>query len=338
MKQEFKVVKNEEININKWADFLNSNQYSSPFQSHAFYTFFNSVEPNSAKAIAIEDETQNIHALCVVILQKEKGIKGYFSRRAIIYGGPLLCISDSSSTVLNLILIAIKKETSISSIYSEIRNLNDYSNFTNIYESNNWQYQKHLNYILNCESKEVAWGNFNNNRVRQIKKALKLGVEIAEAKDKQEIKEFYIILSNLYQTKIKKPLFSEHFFMKLHEDNFAKFLLVKFEEKIIGGIVCPILSSKNIYELYICGLDQEYKEQSPSVMATYAAIEYGYNNGLQNFDFMGAGKPHEDYGVRDFKSKFGGELVEHGRFLLINKPFLFEIGKLGLKIIKKIKS
>jgi lipid II:glycine glycyltransferase (peptidoglycan interpeptide bridge formation enzyme) len=112
---------------------------------------------------------------------------------------------------------------------------------------------------------------------------------------------------------------------------------VKFKNKIIGGIVCPILKNQSIYEFYICGLDAEFKDQSPSVMATYAAIQYGFKNNLKRFDFMGAGKPDEDYGVRDFKAKFGGELVEHGRFIKINRPLLFKIGKAGLKILQKIK-
>ena len=49
---------------------------------------------------------------------------------------------------------------------------------------------------------------------------------------------------------------------------------------------------------------------------------------------MGAGKPDEGYGVREFKSKFGGELLEHGRFLYICKPSLYRLGKF---IVKKLK-
>ena len=52
---------------------------------------------------------------------------------------------------------------------------------------------------------------------------------------------------------------------------------------------------------------------------------------------MGAGKPDEGYGVREFKSKFGGELVELGRFLSINNPILYSIGKKVIEIIKKKK-
>jgi len=41
--------------------------------------------------------------------------------------------------------------------------------------------------------------------------------------------------------------------------------------------------------------------------------------------------------VREFKSKFGGELVEYGRYKKINKPLMYKIGLLGLKILQKIK-
>ena len=61
-------------------------------------------------------------------------------------------------------------------------------------------------------------------------------------------------------------------------------------------------------------------------------IEYANKNNIPLFDFMGAGKPDEQYGVRDFKARFGGELVEYGRFLKINNPFLYAIGRFGIKL------
>ena len=47
----------------------------------------------------------------------------------------------------------------------------------------------------------------------------------------------------------------------------------------------------------------------------WISIDYACKNGIEKFDFMGAGSPDEDYGVRDFKAKFGGSLVEPGRFI-----------------------
>jgi lipid II:glycine glycyltransferase (peptidoglycan interpeptide bridge formation enzyme) len=53
---------------------------------------------------------------------------------------------------------------------------------------------------------------------------------------------------------------------------------------------------------------------------------------------MGAGKPDEAYGVREFKARFGGEQVEYGRFLKINNHILYNIGKIALKCWKLFKS
>ncbi len=49
---------------------------------------------------------------------------------------------------------------------------------------------------------------------------------------------------------------------------------------------------------------------------------------------MGAGKSGTDYGVRDYKLQFGGHLVEYGRFIRIERPSLYRIGKMGLGIIR----
>ena len=84
-------------------------------------------------------------------------------------------------------------------------------------------------------------------------------------------------------------------------------------------------------------MDSEFKDQYPSIMATLAAIEYANQNNISLFDFMGAGQPKEKYGVRDFKARFGGDLVEHGRYLKVLNPVLYAVGKLGLTIMSKFK-
>jgi lipid II:glycine glycyltransferase (peptidoglycan interpeptide bridge formation enzyme) len=108
----------------------------------------------------------------------------------------------------------------------------------------------------------------------------------------------------------------------------GKYFVVIFDDEIIGGIMCPILQNKCIYELYVCGLDEKYKYQYPSVLSTWAAIQYANKNNIDLFDFMGAGRIDSSYGVREFKSKFGGRLVEHGRYILkLNRLLYFMGGK-----------
>lgn len=331
-----RVIKSEEIKNQQWLDFYANNPFATPFQSPEYFDFFNEITGLAAEAFAVIDDI-GIAALCVVTLQKEKGIKGYFSRRAIIYGGPLIAEGDRGGRALKILLDEINTNLKSKVIYAEIRNLHDYSFFAKIFKETGWDFLPHLNFHLDCSSEATVWQNLNTNRSRQIKKALKAGVIVSEATNLDEVSVFYDILQDLYRNKIKKPLFPFEFFRKFFENKMGKYLLVRYKGEIIGGIQCPVLEDKVIYEFYICGKDQEYKEASPSVMATYAAINFGVKNNLKYFDFMGAGKPDEDYGVRDFKSKFGGAQVSHGRFIRISSPFLFALGKMALAILKKVR-
>ena len=80
-----------------------------------------------------------------------------------------------------------------------------------------------------------------------------------------------------------------------------------------------------------------YKSVYPSTVATYYGIQFAAENAFQRFDMMGAGAPGDGgYGVRDFKSKFGGELVEYGRFRFVADKLLYSLGKWGVKLMKKL--
>jgi len=77
---------NQNINEIKWNELLSQSQFSSPFQTPEFYHFYNSLDGFSADVFALEEDGA-YKALAVVSIQKEKGVKSYFSRRGIIYGG-----------------------------------------------------------------------------------------------------------------------------------------------------------------------------------------------------------------------------------------------------------
>jgi lipid II:glycine glycyltransferase (peptidoglycan interpeptide bridge formation enzyme) len=201
-----------------------------------------------------------------------------------------------------------------------------------VFKKNGIEYKEHLNFVLGIGHLEDNLKKLNKTRRWEINKSIKEGAKIVEAKDLNEVKEFYIMLKNLYKQKVKKPLPDFSFFEKFfHTPIIGKYFFVKYEDRIIGGTLCPIFKG-TIYEWYECGLDKEYKNLYPGSLATWAPIEYAAKNGLKYFDFLGAGSADSNYGVREFKAKFGGNLVNYGRFLRINNKLLYNIGKLGLKI------
>lgn len=336
-----------DIDPQQWQALIDRSPYATWFQTKEAYEFYASLpEEMTPFAVAIQ-RTNKLVAVCVgYITQAKNKLVQCLTRRAIIIGGPVID-EDATAEEITALLNAVKKlqrsdlqpkgrstakrSTGLSPIYIETRNFHDYSRWKEVFQNAGFAYQPHYDIHVHCN----ATHTMSEQRIRQVKKAVKNGTEIFEAQSEQEIRDWYQILQQLYREKVRTPLFSEEFFLRFYRENRGIYILVKFQGKVIGGMMCPILNNKAIYEWYVCGLDEEYRELYPSVMATYAAIEYAKANCLPLFDFMGAGKPNVPYGVRDFKMEFGSELVEHGRFLCVRKPLLYKIGELGVKWLKR---
>jgi serine/alanine adding enzyme len=328
------IVIDHEINRVKWIDFIMGNQYTTPFQSPEFYDFFNKVPNQVATAFAIQG-SRSLTALCVVTLQREKGLKGYFSRRAIIYGGPLVEINCELD--LEELIRFINNYLRRKVIYLETRNFKDYSSLRSSLFKQGWTYFPHLDVQISLKSKTVQGlvGDMKYNRKREIKLSLKYGASYSEADSLEEVISLYSILTELYEEKVNLPLPELEYFIELFHSPIGKVFIVRHDHHIIGGSCCIYYPNSSIFTLYYCGKRNYMRNVYPTHLAIMAAMEFGVENNLQELDLMGAGKPGEEYGVRNYKSQFGGSLIEFGRFMIIYNHFLYKIGKLGLSLMKR---
>lgn len=325
-----------EINSRQWEKLLRTSKTRSFFQTRECYDLY-AANPSFMKpfCFAVEDEDR-LKGVIVGFIQRDGGIiKQFLSRRAIINGGPLLS-DDISVKALMMLLMECKKRLHGKAIYIECRNFEDYSDYKEVFARCGFDYVPHLNFHVDTTSEEVVQKNIHKSCKRDIRTSFRDGAEIVENPTVKEVADFYAVLRVLYANKVKTPLYPLSFFEYLYHNNYSKYLLIRLHNKIIGGVVCVCLNDYAVYEWFACGEDGIYKNIHPSTVATYAGIQHATQNGYQHFDMMGAGKPNESYGVRDFKAKFGGQLVEHGRFLHILNSHLYKIGKLGVKIIKCI--
>lgn len=380
-----KILTYSEIDREEWGRLVRESATGTWFQTPEAYEFFASM-PDLFQPFVIGAYSRLIlRGVCVGYVTKERNpLKQFFTRRAIILGGP--CIADDATDEeVEELMKAVRKQASLrlspegksvtvqsssikgclrsslcslllgrdgvgSPIYIETRNFNDYSRWKGAFEKAGFSYQLHLNFHVDCTDKDKIWERLSENRKRQIRKqptqTLPIGKAYRIAQSEEEIREWYGILENLYKTKVKTPLWPVEFFIEAYRQGVGRFMLVRHEGKIIGGTLCvqmepnpsPSLKGRDghgaVYEWFECGMNGEYKEQYPSVMATYAGIQYAAEHGCARYDMMGAGEPGIPYGVRDFKAEFGGTMVEHGRFVAIEHPLLYRIGVMGVKIMK----
>ena len=345
-----------QIDRQQWQQLIEQSPTATWFQTPEAYTFYASLPNEMTPFVTAIENNGKLRAVCVGYTTKETNtIKQYLTCRAIIIGGPLLA-DDATDEEVAALMQAIRrlgdktkgkknsKAVTIAStpytlhptpIYIETRNFNDYSRWKSIFEQNGFSYQPHLNFHVDTTSVDVVECQLGKNRKRDIKTSIRDGATIVEKPTIEQVRAYYELLKQLYTTKIKTPLFSLQFFEHLYNHPNGRFILVEREGEIIGGTVCVELKGRCLYEWFVCGRDGEWKSIFPSSLATYAGIRYAAEHGCARFDMMGAGKPDEAYGVRDFKARFGGELVEHGRFLYICKPVLYKIGELGVNLYKQ---
>ena len=341
-----RVIGYKDIDRAEWSALVKASATGTWFQTPEAYEFFASM-PELFKPFVVGvtcdpagAQTQ-LRGVCVGYVTVEKNpIKQFLTRRAIIIGGPALA-DDASSEEVELLMNGVKELMSEringSPIYIETRNYNDYSRWKDAFVKAGFEYVPHLNFHIDTSSMEIVDANLGKNRKRDIRTTIREGVTIIEHPTDEQVCEYYKVLDNLYRTKVKTPLFPLSFFLALSKHKDGRLLLMEYQGRIIGGTVCVEQANKCVYEWFVCGEDGVYPHVFPSSYATYAGIKYASEHGCARFDMMGAGTPDEEYGVRDFKARFGGELVEHGRFLCVTKPLLYKIGVLGVKILKKIK-
>lgn len=343
----------KDIDRNEWSRLVASSTTGTWFQSLEAYEFFAGMpEMFMPFAVGLENEGK-LRAVCVGYVTVEKSaLKQLMTRRAIIIGGPCLA-DDCTDAEVTELMCAVRKELKGEAIYVECRNFNDYSRWKEAFAKAGFSYEPHLNFHVDTSSVEVVEANLGKSRKRDIRTSLRDGATIIEHPTLEQVREYYAILEHLYKTRVKTPLFPFSFFEKLWQHHDGRFILVALNNEIIGGTVCVVFNRDKfetinhksqittppsvVYEWFVCGRDGEWKSIFPSSLATYAGIKYAAEHGCARFDMMGAGKPDEAYGVRDFKARFGGKEVEHGRFLCITKPLLYKIGVLGVKILKSIK-
>lgn len=322
------------IDRQQWSALVDRSPVASLFQTPEMTDFFAGTGLFETAVLGVEEDGLLMGVVAVLILGEGKGLKKKLSSRAIINGGPLL---DEAITkeALALLLKATVKELKHRCVYIESRNFNDFSPWKEVFEECGFSYMPHYNFHVDTTSRELMENNMGKSCKRNVKNSLREGAEASVSTSPEEMKSFYGMLAELYQEKVKRPLFPESFFQQLLEMPFAHLVVVKNQGEMAGGTLCLELKGRVVYEWFVCGRDREWRNVHPSELATYSAMCLSVEHGCNRYDMMGAGEPGKSYGVRDHKAHFGGALVEHGRFLHRCKPLVYWVGKQVIKIISR---
>lgn len=319
--------------------FIEKQASGSVFQHIQMFHFLHDQENMDPYFIIIRENGKIAGTLLLYQVSHKGGIKEKLTRRTMIFGDPVIDEEQSNKgLIMDRILSEADEIAGSANLFTQFRLFSNEILYPAVFEEHGYRIQKRINTLIPVTGKEENFRRLSKSKQRQLRKSINKGARIIRAEDHSYLEQFYKILCSLYQEKIRKPLspfsFFESFLDYSNQGKLGVILLVEYQGKITGGIVCPVTPGKCIYEWYICGMDREYNKEGiyPSVMATWAAIDYASENNIPEFDLMGMGKPGIPYGVRDFKLRFGGEKVPYYRYNKINNKLLYEIAELGYNV------
>jgi serine/alanine adding enzyme len=326
------------IDINKWSDFVKNHNNGSIFQTYEMYMVYKSTKNYEPVIIICVDEKNEIAGSILSVIQREyKGILGMFSSRSIIWGAPL--VKNNNVEVLNLLLSEYDNIIKNKAVYTQIRNLWNTDEFKEIFEKYGYIYEEHLNILVDLtKSEETLWKKVFPKRRNQVLKAQKQGVSIEIVNDEILFEQSYNILREIYK-RAKLPLPGKEYF-KLAFNTFSEKGYLKcfgaFYDNMLIGIMLVFYFNKRAYEWYI-GCYPDFMKYNPNDLIIWEAFKWSKQNGSDIYDFGGAGKPGVEYGVREYKKKFGGAIVNLGRYQKVHKSILMKISVIGFKFWQILK-
>lgn len=321
-----------------WNNFVKNHPNGNIFQTPEMYEVYKTTEKYEPVFLLLKNETEIIGSLLALIQKEHSGFLGHFSARSIIWGGPL--VKDNNLDILNTILKEYNKLIKGKAIYSQFRNLWDWSNEKkDIFNNFGYNYEEHLDILIDLRKpEEELLKEMHKGRRKNIGRADRVPLEIVEIENRNDLDRCLDLIEDTYK-RVKLPCPDREFFYNSDKIVDNKHTLKKFAAKYQNTIIsCRFVLCYNglVYD-WFAGTDENHLDKYPNDFLPWKIIQWAKKNNYTTFDFGGAGKPNVPYGVRDYKLKFGGNLVNFGRFELIHNKPLFKTGQLGLKIFKLLK-
>jgi len=257
--------------------------------------------------------------------------------RAVAYGSVLSTPGDEGHEALALLLRTYRQQMKGRLLFTELRNLSEVGDSGTILGQQGFAYEEHLNFLIDLtRPPQQIWRSVRPNARRNIEKARRSGVVVEEVATSEEMTPAHAILRDVYK-RIRIPLPDRSLFDTalevLRPKGMLRLLLAKVDGRPIGALT--LLLYRGVIYYWYTGTLREFASCRAGDFLVWHTLEWGAQNGFHTFDFGGGGRPDEEYGVRDFKAKFGGQLVNFGRNRCVHAPIRLRLSQGGYQLLRR---
>jgi len=322
-----------------WREFVAHHPQGNIFHTPEMFQVFAHTERHRPTLWAAIDSGHRPRALLLPVqVTLIDGLLRPLTTRAVAYGSVLCAPGGEGQEALAMLLRAYNHQMKRSVLFTELRNLSDLSDLQGVLREGGFTYEAHLNFLIKLDQpEEILWRNINKSGQQRVRAASRKGVVIEEVTEqRQQVATAYQVLQQVYR-RARVPLASltlfEAAFDILAPLGMFKIFLARLGEHYIGARLLLIYKGR-IIDWY-AGADRTFSSYSPNELLVWHTLQWGRAHHCHLFDFGGAGRPDEDYGPRDFKTKFGGTLVNYGRNICVHAAVRFRLSQAGYRLVRR---
>ena len=327
-----------QLDEHRWREFVDGHPLGNVFHTPEMFQVFNCAKNYQPEIWAATDQGRVLALHLPVRITLMNGPCKSLTTRAIVYGSVLWSPSDEGHQALALLLETYVRETRGSFLFTELRNLVCLDKVQPILQQSGFVYEPHLNYVIDLNrSPEAIFASIGRRTRKNIRRGLRRGhVVVEEVNSREQIEICYGLLDQTYRA-ANVPLADrsmlEAAFDLLRPRGMVRFTLARVGQS--PAAVSVELLYKDVALGWFGGMDRAFGRYVPNELLIWHILEWGAQNGYRFYNFGGAGKPDEDYPVRDFKAKFGGQLVSFGRNTCVHAPGRLWLSKRGYQILRR---
>ena len=306
-----------------WDRFVEEHPKGSVFHTSEMVRVFQRTKGNQPNALASITQDGKIAALLVSVrVQTLPPPMGRLSSRAVFYAEPLCHDHPDSMKALSQLFAHHDARMRRSALFAEVRPLYAPGSERVVLERAGYTYMEYLNFVNDVtQPVKTIWSNLHKGAQYAIRQCEKRGFVAREVPPEIAIGQLYPLLKLSYKHS-GIPLADRSLFdataRELTPRGMTRFFAVYDGETPVAMDV--MLTYKDQVYLWYGGVSRSC-EGSPCSLLRWFELQWAHEHGYAVCDSGGAGWPNIPYGVRDFKRKFGGELVQFGRYRKVYSPW-----------------
>lgn len=322
-----------------WDAYVEAHPKGTVFHTSAMIDVYAAVPRYEPFAAAAVNADGNIVALLVAVrIETLSGLASSWASRSVLHAEPICNDDDEGIEALLLLLHHLDRTMGSRTVFSEVRPIGPPGAEQVALEKCGYVFKDYFNYIVDLtQDAERLWNGLSRSCRQNINRCRRRNVVIHEETSHHGVRTMYALIQASYR-RAKVPLADVSLFHaaleRLPRGAVQIRIATHHGAPVAGGIV--LVFKGRVYAWY--GGTTRPAGVTPFDGFTWDEIQWGHRNRQQVYDFGGAGWPDDDYGPRRFKAKFGGQLVNHGRYLKVYSDWKLAVAKTSFRVLRGVVS